>query len=95
MGFDDDILEEVSNTAYDPEMTRTYLSRKELEGAYAWSYMNNQIDPSMRQVIIVESYVKLDYLQTGIAEWRKIIRCGNTILLNEPCDGNPFMELPL
>jgi hypothetical protein len=93
MGFDDDILEEVSNTAYDPEMTRTYLSRKELEGAYAWSYMNNQIDPSMRQVIIVESYVKLDYLQTGIAEWRKIIRCGNTILLNEPCDGNPFIML--
>jgi hypothetical protein len=33
-----------------------------LEGAYAWSYMNNQIDPSMRQVIIVESYVKLDLL---------------------------------
>ncbi|WP_175658203.1 portal protein [Burkholderia vietnamiensis] len=93
MGFEADVLDEISNTQFDPEMSRTFLTRTQLQGAYAYSYFNNNVDPSMREVIVVESYIKMDYMQTGVAEWRKVIRCGNTILLNEPCDGNPFLFL--
>lgn len=93
MGFEADLLDEISNTQFDPEMTRTFLTRTELQGAYAYSYFNNNVDPSMREVIIVESFIKMDYMQTGIAEWRKVIRCANTILLNEAVDGNPFIML--
>ncbi|MEX3840273.1 hypothetical protein [Paraburkholderia sp. BR10882] len=93
MGFDADLLDEISNTQFDPEMSPTFLARTQLQGSYAYSYFNNNVDPSMREVIVVESYIKMDYMQTGVAEWRKIIHCGNTILLNEAVDGNPFILL--
>lgn len=93
MGFDADVLDNISDITNDPSMTNTFLRRTELQGAYTYSDFTNAVDPSMREVVIVEAYVKMDYLQTGIAEWRKIIRCGNTILLNEAVDGNPFLLL--
>jgi hypothetical protein len=93
MGFDPDVLDEISNTQFDPEMSPTFLARTRLQGAYAYSHFNNSVDPSMREVIVIESYILMDYDQDGIAEWRKIIHCGNTILLNERTDGNPFILL--
>jgi hypothetical protein len=50
-------------------------------------------DESQRRVWIVESYVKVDYDGDGIAEWRKIVSCGTTILDNEECDGPPFVSI--
>lgn len=93
MGFDPDVLDNISDVQSDPMMATTFLARTELQGTYAYSDVTGQIDPSMREVVIVEAYIKMDYLQTGVAEWRKIIRCGNAILLNEPTDGNPFLML--
>jgi hypothetical protein len=93
MGFDPDVLDEISNTQFDPEMSPTFLARTRLQGAYAYSHFNNNVDPAMREVIVIESYILMDYDQDGIAEWRKIIHCGNTILLNERTDGNPFILL--
>ncbi|MFM0554809.1 hypothetical protein P0D69_28135 [Paraburkholderia sediminicola] len=93
MGFDPDVLDNISDIGSDPAMTNTFLHRTELQGAYAYSDFTSAVDPSMRQVVIVEAYIKMDYMQTGVAEWRKVIRCGNTILLNEAVDGNPFIML--
>ncbi|MEZ0602944.1 hypothetical protein ACAX43_12435 [Paraburkholderia sp. IW21] len=86
-------LDEISSSEFNPEMSPTYLARTQLQGAYAFSDINNNVDPSMRLVMVIESYIKMDYDLDGIAEWRKIIHVGDHILLNEACDGNPFVLL--
>jgi hypothetical protein len=50
-------------------------------------------DPDMREVWITECYVKADIDGSGIAEWRKIVRAGKSLLENEPVDENPFVAL--
>lgn len=93
MGFDADLVDQLSSNEFDSELTATYLTRTELQGAYASPHYDESGDPSMREVTVVESYIKMDYRKTGIAEWRKIIRCGNVVLENDPCDGNPFIMI--
>lgn len=93
MGFPEDKLDDLGYEEFDPHTSFTYLERHTLDQTYAW--MNDDLanDPSMRRFIVVESYIKVDYDKDGIAEWRKIITCGNTILSNEATDGHPFIML--
>ena len=53
-------------------------------------------DPAMREVWLYECYIKVDYDGDDIAEWRKVLKIGDTggkILENEEADGNPFADL--
>ena len=50
-------------------------------------------DPSMRKVWVVEAYLRADVDGDGIAEWRRLLKCGNTILDNVECDGPPFVAV--
>ena len=50
-------------------------------------------DPSMRRVWVVEAYLKSDVDGDGIAEWRRLLKCGDKILDNEECDGPPFVSV--
>ncbi|MGY6156616.1 portal protein [Paraburkholderia graminis] len=90
MGFDEDLLESIDDREDDPALTELYLARNRMDQANAFDYESNTQDSSMREVLVVEAYLKMDYDGDGIADWRKIIKAGNTILSNEPCDGNPF-----
>ena len=58
-------------------------------------YMNSSetSDESMRVIWVTEAYLKADYDGDGIAEWRKVVKAGNTILENEECDEPPFAVL--
>jgi hypothetical protein len=49
------------------------------------------IDPSSREVHVVEAYVMVDYDRDGIAEWRKITKIGKNVLDNEDCGWQPFV----
>lgn len=58
------------------------------------------VDASMREIEIIEAYVRIDYDNDGIAELRKIVVAGNVsgiskILSNEEFDGSrpPIFEL--
>lgn len=48
---------------------------------------------TQRVVWVTECYLRCDYDGDGIAEWRKVTRCGNTLLDNEECDGPPFVSI--
>jgi len=50
-------------------------------------------DPSMRRVWVVEAYLRADVDGDGIAEWRRLLKCGDKILDNEECDGPPFVAV--
>lgn len=48
---------------------------------------------SRELVAIRDEYVRVDYDGDGIAELRRVIRCGETILFNEEVDALPFAVL--
>lgn len=50
-------------------------------------------DPSQRRVWVVESYMQVDWDNDGIPEWRKIVKCGKTMLANDEFDEPPFVSL--
>lgn len=50
-------------------------------------------DPSMRFVWITESYMQIDWNNDGLAEWRKIVKSGKTLLSNDEIDEHPFSML--
>jgi len=55
--------------------------------------INQSSDKSMTMYWIMESYLQVDYDGDGIAEWRKVVKCGSHILENVECDGPPFVAL--
>lgn len=50
-------------------------------------------DKSQESVWVTESYMQVDWDGDGIPEWRKIVKCGTTILANDPFDEPPFIAL--
>jgi hypothetical protein len=48
------------------------------------------LDKTMRFVWVTETYLQVDFNGDGIAEWRKVVKCGKVMLLNEEVDGHPF-----
>lgn len=76
---------------------------RSIERAQRWSYDDSTApypnmveassDPSMKRVWCVEAYLKADVDGDGIAEWRRVLKVGTTILENEECDGPPFVAI--
>lgn len=51
------------------------------------------MDESQRIIWVTECYMRVDYDGDGIAELRKVVRAGNTILENEVVDVIPFVHI--
>lgn len=50
-------------------------------------------DTNQRLVWVVEAYKQVDWDNDGILEWRKIVKCGTTLLENVEFDEPPFVAL--
>jgi|TARA_B100000035_G_scaffold72273_2_gene59615 hypothetical protein len=88
MGYDYDVVSEAGANYDDMESNiERYTRNKALTNE-----MNDRNDPAMKKVLYVESYIKVDYDQDGIAELRKICTVGDEsiVLMNEPCSVIPF-----
>ena len=76
---------------------------RSIERAQRWSYDDSSApypnlidppsDPSMRKVWVVEATFRADVDGDGIAEWRRLLKCGDKILENVECDGHPFVSV--
>lgn len=89
MGYD--VPNDVSdNSTMDPRGSPTYIERHhdEVDGVMARN--ENGGDPSMREVIFKETYLRVDYDDDGIAELRKVCMVGTTVLSNEETEEIPF-----
>jgi hypothetical protein len=73
-------MERIERLSYDDEMASMNVSQENL-------------DESSRLVWVTECYIRCDYDGDGIAELRKITRCGNQILDNEVVDLIPFVSI--
>src|SRR5690606_16052716 len=50
-------------------------------------------DKAMEQVIVFDGFIRVDYDGDGVAEWRRVVRGGNELLLNEESDGPDFVVM--
>lgn len=91
-GYDN--LDGLSSDDSDGTLSGERISRKLQNDEMGWLRdASPSQDPSMRVVWVTECFLKVDADQDGIPEWRKITRCGNRILDNTECDGNPFVTI--
>lgn len=59
---------------------------------YDTDYGEDPSDESMREIVFLDEYVRVDYDEDGIAELRNIKRVDGTIFYNEQVDDNPFVD---
>lgn len=92
-GFDADIVDSIptySAADYSPEKLVRFNEN---------STATDTMDKTMQEVSVVEAYIKVDYDDDGVAEWRKVLIAGDDasgeILENEewPLETPPFANL--
>jgi len=94
MGFDRETLLNHASDGGFGEFNEERIERFSNDEEYPTAAAN--IDESMREVWIVEGYMRIDYDGDGVAELRQIIAVGEEsyeILSNEECDDIPFVDL--
>jgi hypothetical protein len=92
--YGDKVPDDISSDDNGAEFSSERTQREE----YLQSVLFNQndmlsSDPEQREVWVIESYMQVDWDGDGIAEWRKIVKCGRTILANDEFDEPPFVAL--
>lgn len=95
MGFDRKVLEDLpgDDGEGDYDMERIERFHREDETPYR---TDAEMDPSMREVWVYESYLKVDFDGDGVAEYRKVVTAGSngsTLLANDEIDDHPFAAL--
>jgi hypothetical protein len=91
MGFDNvDELEgdNVLNNNLTEEATR-----RALNGDFNFVNSTDSEDPSMREVYVTESWLRVDRDGDGIAELKRVVSAGNTVLLEEDANSVPIASL--
>ena len=91
MGYDQDEVEQYAGYT-DLDTTEERTSR--FEDLESGSEFDSK-DPTMREVLVAESYIKADYDGDGVAELRRVVTVGSGyhILENDECDHVPFAIL--
>jgi hypothetical protein len=91
MGYSRDEIEKYAGVS-DVETSEERTSRfEDLEGGAPY----DSLDPTMRDVLVTECYIRSDYDGDGVAEFRRVLTVGNGyhVLENEECDHLPFAIL--
>lgn len=88
MGYDYDMVVDNSGDNYEFDTNDEYQARN------PWAVVRGSTnpDPTVRHVLYIEAYQKVDYDGDGIAELRKICTIGNShkVVYNEIVDERPF-----
>lgn len=92
MGCPEDIIEQIGSGDQDmidisPEvLARDRILDQKLN-------FGDPPDPSMREVVVTDAYIRIDWDGDGIAELRHVIKAGFAIWINEECDHIPFAAI--
>ena len=93
MGYDTEGLEEYAGDGFYFDTQEEFVSRRPETQSDKES---GQIETAGKRVLYHEIYAKIDFNQDGHQEWRRICLIGEEgdhLLMNEPCDGHPFIAL--
>jgi hypothetical protein len=90
MGYDYDEMVEVAGNGNDFDDNQEYTARN----PFAVISTANNGDPSSKNVLYIEGYLKVDFDGDGIAEMRRIctVGTGNKVIRNEIVDGRQFAD---
>jgi len=90
MGYDYDEMVEVAGNGNDFDGNQEYQARN----PFAVISTANNGDPSSKNVLYIEGYLKVDFDGDGIAEMRRIctVGTGNKVIRNEIVDGRQFAD---
>jgi hypothetical protein len=97
-------VSELVALGYDEELVSGFAGATDLDADQETQARFNELesgedtdsaDPSMREVLVTESYIRCDYDSDGIAELRRVVSLGDgrEVLENEPFDKVPFALL--
>jgi hypothetical protein len=92
MGCPEDIIEQIGSGDQDmidisPEvLARDRILDQKLS-------FGDPPDPSMREVVVTDAYIRIDWDGDGIAELRHVIKAGDAIWVNEECSHIPFAAI--
>jgi hypothetical protein len=89
MGYDFD-EEELPSSSDNFWANEEKLARHQFDGTEEVLRGGTWRDPSMREVEVIEAYIRCDYDEDGVAELRKVVKVGDVILENEEVDCAPF-----
>ena len=95
MGFDPEIVYDLDS--YDSDTAITQEEVYQRQGYSDEGEDDNALDPSMKNVLITEAYMRIDADGTGVPVLHKLI-CGGTgykLLDFEPCDHVPLVKLEI
>jgi hypothetical protein len=92
LDYDEELIEEAvgeQEFEFNSERVSRFLKDDD------WPLADDRTDPAMREIILEESYLKVDFDNDGIAELRRIVsaRHGSVIFENEPADDVPFIAI--
>lgn len=86
LGYDRKLVDELASDMQD-EWSEEAIER----GDYDDSRDDiNSGDDSQREVLLQDCYIRCDFDGDGIAEYRRIVKCGTTIFSNDVVDDHPF-----
>lgn len=86
MGVSQDKIDELGDDDWDD----TYVTSKRSTLDIDQYYQDSQRDDSEKVINLTEAYLRLDVNGDGISEYRRVVKVGNVILLNEEVDDHPF-----
>ena len=93
MGYDTEDLEEYAGKGNYFDNQEEFVSRRpEIQSGEG----SEQVETAGKRVLYSEIYTKIDFDQDGFQEWRRVCLIGEEgdhLLMNEPCDGHPFIAL--
>ena len=90
MGYSKELVDTIptydtESTTYDLDDARSYHDSDE--------DLDDPVDDSMREVLLSECYLRIDYDGDGVAEYRRVLLAGDHVLENEEFDSCPIVCL--
>lgn len=94
LGYDESVLSELpwGNEQY-YGTDRLRMVREQYNGNYTQGFDEVEGGEANRKVWVVEAYVRIDYDGDGLAELRRVVFVGNTLLSNDEWDLIPYSTI--
>lgn len=96
MGCSEELIEVLkSKSEIDPELSPLAVERESFNKNFTTAYMYDDMlaGEANEKVWVVEVYMRVDYDGDGIAELRRIVYSGNTIISNDDWDNIPYVTI--
>lgn len=85
MGVSDADLDDIGDEDWNDDYSEAKRS-----DVMDWAYAEDPREDSERCITLTEAYLRIDVDGDGISEYRRIVKAGNKILVNEEVDEHPF-----